>query len=172
MNTTHHHRFFARVPCLLLAAALLGGTIAARAQAPACADDDPRAPQWLYGLWQFALWPEDGDEARPTSTGAMLLEAHPEYTDGVRGHLKRSTAGNDALAQVSGDVDDEGEFALDESADGVRIDAAWIGHLPPAACGREIRGQRHPTGPADGPLMHFVLRRAAPAPATTGGAPR
>lgn len=116
-------------------------------------------PAQLHGLWQLTLWPEDGDGSRPVSTGAVLFEPHPEYTDGVRGHLKRSGPGNELQALVSGDVDD-GEFALDESADGVRIDAAWIGSLPPAACGHEIRGLRHPAGPADGPRLNFLLRRA------------
>lgn len=116
-------------------------------------------PDQLYGLWQLSLWPDGGDESRPVSTGAVLFEPHPEYTGGVRGHLKRSGPGNDLQALVSGDVDD-GEFALDESADGVRIDAAWIGSLPPAACGDEIRGIRHPAGPADGPPLSFLLRRA------------
>jgi len=125
------------------------------APCPAPAD---MAPQHLYGLWRLALWPEGGDEARPASTGAILLERHPDYSDGVRGHLKRSTPGNDLSALVSGDIDDDGEFALDESADGIRIDAAWIGSLPPAACGQEIRGLRHPAGTADGPLLHFRLR--------------
>lgn len=122
--------------------------------------DTDFAPQRLYGLWRLSLWPQGGDEARPLSTGAMLFEQHPEYTDGVRGHLKRSAPGNDLNALVSGDIDDEGEFALDESADGVRIDAAWIGSLPPAACGQEIRGMRHPASPADGPVLNFLLRRA------------
>ncbi len=152
---------------LFLLAGLLGLPAAVPAQGQAstapvvpCPAQAGIAPQRLYGLWRLSLWPEGGDEARPTSTGAMLFERHPEYTGGVRGHLKRSAPGNDLNALVSGDIDDDGEFALDESADGVRIDAAWIGSLPPAACGQEIRGVRHPAGPADGPPLNFLLRRA------------
>lgn len=133
----------------------------------ACAPLVDVPPQRLYGLWQLALWPEEGSEDRPVSRGAMLFEPHPEYAGGVRGHLKRSGPGNDLSALVSGDVED-GEFALDESADGRRIDAAWIGALPPAACGREIRGQRHPanqpTGENPAPVLNFVLRRASEKP--------
>ncbi|WP_382322963.1 hypothetical protein ACFJI0_26575 [Hydrogenophaga sp. UC242_53] len=108
--------------CLAAAWALLAG--AGHAQAPAtpptvCSQPGDMAPSQLYGLWQLVLWPQEGgSEAAPASTGALLFERHPEYPDSVRGSLKRSTAGNDRQAVVSGDVMD-GEFNLDESADGV-----------------------------------------------------
>ena len=144
---------------------LLIGLRAAVAQTPAVACSAPAdmAPGQLYGLWQLVLWPQDGSgsETAPASTGALLFERHPDYPDSVRGHLKRSTPGNDRQAQVSGDVA-SGEFNLDESADGVTMDAVWEGNVTPSGCGQELRGVRRP---AEGrgskePAMNFVLKKA------------
>ncbi len=77
--------------CLAAAWALLAGT--GHAQAPAtpptvCSQPGDMAPSQLYGLWQLALWPQEGgSEAAPASTGALLFERHPEYPDSVRGSL-------------------------------------------------------------------------------------
>jgi hypothetical protein len=77
----------------------------------------------------------------------------------VRGHIRRATAGNDVQAQVSGDVVD-GEFNLDESADGVTMDAVWAG--APLACGQVIRGIRRPAeGSTSGQSsLYFRLDKA------------
>ena len=155
------HSFF----CL----ALLSGAIAsaqtppATAQPAACDTSGDIAPAQLYGLWQLMLWPQDGrsNEATPTSTGALLFERHPEYPGSVRGSLKLSSAGNDLQALVSGDVT-QGEFNLDESADGVNMDAVWEGNVVPGGCGQELRGVRRSAegraAPAE-PPMNFVLKK-------------
>ncbi len=116
----------------------------------------------LYGVWQLSLWPQEGgNEATPVSRGAVLFERHPEYPDSVRGSLKRSTAGNDVQALVSGDVSNGDEFNLDESADGVAMDAVWEGNVTPGLCGQELRGiRRSAEGSASqDPVMHFVLKK-------------
>lgn len=117
-------------------------------------------PARLYGLWQLTLWPEAGSPERPSSTGAVLFERHPEYAGGVRGRLKRSGPGNDREAVVSGDVAD-GEFNLDESANGVDLDAVWTG--VPQACGNEFQGTRRPAEgrPSDEPTLQFLLKKAS-----------
>ncbi len=135
----------------------------AAAQTPtvACTPPGDMAPAQLYGLWQLVLWPQDGGtEARPASTGAMLFERHPEYPGSVRGSLKRSTPGNDRQALVSGDVT-SGEFNLDESADGVTMDAVWEGNVTPSGCAQELRGIRRPAegSPLGEPTMNFVLKK-------------
>ncbi len=149
-----------------LAAAILALTVMlpASAQSPAavCTPPADMVPAQLYGLWQLVLWPQDGgNEAAPLSTGALLFERHPEYPGSVRGNLKRTTPGNDRQALVSGDVT-SGEFNLDESADGVTMDAVWEGNVTASGCGQELRGIRRP---AEGsqmkePLMNFVLKKA------------
>ena len=155
-----------RHPHAWLATAALAFTFAlpASAQTPAvaCAPPADMAPAQLYGLWQLVLWPQDGgSEAAPTSTGALLFERHPEYPGSVRGSLKRTTPGNDRQALVSGDVT-SGEFNLDESADGVTMDAVWEGNVTASGCGQELRGIRRP---AEGRAttdrtMNFVLKKA------------
>jgi hypothetical protein len=142
----------------------LATVLPASAQSPAvvCTPPADMVPAQLYGLWQLVLWPQaGGSEAAPASTGALLFERHPEYPGSVRGNLKRTTPGNDRQALVSGDVT-SGEFNLDESADGVVMDAVWEGTVTPSGCGQELRGIRRP---AEGratqePVMNFVLKKA------------
>ncbi len=129
------------------------------APAPVCAQPADITPTHLYGLWQLTLWPLDGPVEAPASTGALLFERHPEYPGSVRGTIRRSAAGNDLQAVVSGDVID-GEFNLDESADGVAMDAVWTG--APQDCGQAIQGVRRPAEgrPASGPALNFLLKKA------------
>jgi hypothetical protein len=153
----------------LFALVLAGFIPVAGAQAPAsttppvvCSPAGEIAPAQLYGLWQLTLWPtEGGSEATPTSTGALLFERHPEHPGSVRGHLKRSSAGNDRQAQVSGDVTNGNEFNLDESADGMNMDAVWEGSVTPSGCGQELRGIRRLSegNPAVEPALNFVLKK-------------
>ncbi|MDP2016624.1 hypothetical protein [Hydrogenophaga sp.] len=157
MKTRRHH-------WLATAALALAINLPAGAQTPAatCTAPVEMAPAQLYGLWQLVLWPQgSGSEAAPASTGALLFERHPEYPGSVRGNLKRSTPGNDRQALVSGDVT-SGELNLDESADGVNMDAVWEGNVTPSGCGQELRGIRRPAEgrPAGEPAMNFVLKKA------------
>ncbi len=147
----------------ILACALLCGlglAAAARAQAAdaACPSAHEIEPLHLYGLWQLRLWPEDGPEDAPTSTGALLFEKHPDYPGSVRGELRRSANGVELQARLSGDVTD-GVFNLDESDDGVSMSAVWTGE--PQDCGRRISGIRRPAEgrPATEPRLHFRLQR-------------
>jgi hypothetical protein len=157
MKTRPHH-------WLATAALVFAVMLPASAQTPAvvCTPPAEMAPSQLYGLWQLLLWPQEGgSEAAPASTGALLFERHPEYPGSVRGNLKRSTPGNDRQALVSGDVT-SGEFNLDESADGVTMDAVWEGNVTASGCGQELRGIRRPAegrASSDG-LMNFVLKKA------------
>lgn len=150
---------------LSLAAALLALAGLASAQplpdtagaSPSCSAPQDMAPQQLYGLWQLSLWPLDGSESAPLSRGVLLFERHPEYPGSVRGELRRSgSSPDDQLAQVSGDVTN-GEFNLDESQDGQRMDAVWTGE--PQDCGRSLRGIRRPAEgrPATEPVLRFHL---------------
>lgn len=127
---------------------------------PACPVATDLPPAQLHGLWRLTLWPEGGSESAPASTGAVLFGPHPEYPGSVRGRLRRSGQGADLEAEVAGDVGNDGEFNLDESADGRTMDAVWTGQ--PSDCGRTIRGQRRPAEgrPDAGPALQFLLQRA------------
>ena len=139
---------------LLLIAASAGG-ISARAEnhsnsaCPKSADMDSRQ---LQGVWHTEL---------PGHGGATVLRLgqHPELAGSVRGTLER--AGQ--TAQVVGDVH-AGELTLEESMDGKRISATWLGDVVEGQCGKEIRGQWSENAAADDAAavsVPFVLRKQA-----------
>jgi hypothetical protein len=99
----------------------------------------------LLGLWRAEF------EGLPRGA-TLLLEKHPELSESVRGAINR----DGQRAQVAGDVD-EGEFTLEESANGTNISATWLGDVVEGSCGREIRGTWQAEGRRD-PLQ-FVLRK-------------
>ena len=144
--------------CLSSASAQTPATTAPASEGAACIAPADVSAVHLYGLWQLSLWPLEPADAAPLSKGAALFERHPEYPGSVRGHLQRSTPGNDERALLSGDAVD-GEFNLDESVDGVNMSAVWEGAL--SDCGREIRGLRRPAegSPTTDPAMRFQLTK-------------
>jgi hypothetical protein len=83
----------------------------------------------LYGAWR-AQW--QGSDA---PAAALQLERHPELSDSVRGRVER----DGLTALLAGDVDG-GDLTLEESRDGKRISATWLGQVVPDSCGKEIRG--------------------------------
>lgn len=101
----------------------------------------------LLGLWRAEF------EGLPQGA-SLLLEKNASYADSFGGQINR----NGERAQVAGDVD-EGEFTLEESADGVRITATWTGDVVEGSCGREIRGTWQAT--RDRRAIPFVLRKLA-----------
>lgn len=114
------------------------------APALACPTAGEAEQAQLPGVWHAQV---EGAEAV-----VLTLAKHPEYAQSVRGFLARSGR----RVEVAGDEVD-GEFTLEESQDGVRISATWLGDVVEGSCGREIRG----TWKAEGaPLEHpFVLRK-------------
>lgn len=144
---------------ILIAASAYG--VSARGQnhsnlpAPAVSSACPQASEMdhrhLQGVWHADL---------PGHGGATVLRLgqHPELAGSVRGTLER--AGR--TAQVVGDVH-AGELTLEESMDGKRISATWLGEVVEGQCGKEIRGQWMTPG-ADGAAdtsIAFVLRKQA-----------
>ncbi len=118
---------------------------------PATARDLPMAA--LYGTWQARF------DGLPT-VATVRLGRHPDY-NGVRGTITR---GADAVAQLAGDIDDDGQLALDESQDGHSISGDWAGTLQPGSCGREFRGIWR--NARDQSTHTFVLNKTGPAPST------
>ncbi|MFT3718840.1 hypothetical protein [Pseudorhodoferax sp.] len=135
---------------LAAAAVLLSAQAGVPAQeAPsACPAPDELRAVHLYGQWR-ARW----TNAAEGTTGAVLqLERHPELSDSVHGRVERD--GISAL--LAGDVH-EGDLTLEESRDGRRISATWLGEVVPDSCGKEIRGRW--TDADTGAERGFVLRR-------------
>jgi len=143
------------MPAALLAGAVLAlsGCAAGRGN-PDCPTDARDLPlQSLYGRWEARF---DGLPA----VAVVQLGKHPDY-DGVRGTVTRSGAGPERarVAQLAGDVDDEGALSIDESLDGRAISGVWSGKLQKGSCGREFRGTwRDATDESTHP---FVLSKTA-----------
>lgn len=95
--------------------------------------DCPSAPdmraEMLHGQWTAQVAGE--------APWALTLGPHPEHAGSLRGSLTQGARRHAVVADL-----DEGEFTLEESHDGQRIAATWLGSLPDAGCGRQIQGQR------------------------------
>jgi hypothetical protein len=117
---------------------------AALAQAP-CPTAQEVTQAGMLGLWRAEF---DG----AVHAGTLLFEPHPEYAASFRGTINR----NGERRPVAGDIE-AGEFTLEESADGVRIAATWLGDVVEGSCGREIRGTWTRDGENTG--QAFVLRK-------------
>jgi len=119
------------------------------AQAGGGNDECPRAAdveqKHLLGLWRAEF------DGAPGAT--LLLEKHPDFAENFRGAVNR----DGQRAEVAGDVED-GEFTLEESANGVNISATWLGDVVEGSCGREIRGTWQAEN--DRRARGFVLRKA------------
>lgn len=126
---------------------------------PRCDSAAAMSVEQLVGLWQLTLWADNASTGTPVSQGAVLFQPHPEYPGSVRGRLKRTSPGNDVQALLSGDVVN-GEFNLDESDDGVRMSATWVG--TPAECGSRLHGVREPSAAMGdtGTVLRFELRKS------------
>ena len=125
---------------LLLAAACT----AAAAQPQRCPQPAEVAQADMVGLWRAEF------DGLPGAT--LLLEKHREYEGSLSGGINR----NGVQGLVAGDID-QGEFTLEESADGKRISATFLGDVVPGSCGREIRGTWQDE--EDNPPRGFVLRK-------------
>jgi hypothetical protein len=126
---------------LLAALAATAGAVHAQADCAQAADADQAT---LVGSWQAEF---DGQRA-----GTLLLRKDPEYAETVVGTIER----DGEHRRLAGDVDN-GDFTLEESADGVHIVAAWLGEVVEGSCGREIRGTWKAEGAATGHA--FILRK-------------
>jgi hypothetical protein len=147
------------IAALLGCAALLAGCAAG--SRPGCPTDARDLPaQALYGRWEARF---DGLPA----VAAVQLGRHPDY-EGVRGTVTRNAGnpGKASVAQLAGDVDDEGALSIDESQDGRAISGVWSGKLQPGSCGREFRGTWR--NAADESTHPFVLSKTADPAAQEG----
>jgi hypothetical protein len=127
-----------------LALALLASAAPAIAQVE-CPHASEVTAAHLLGLWRAEFTGQG-------HAGTLLLEKHALYAESVSGTLNR----NGDRSRLAGDVED-GEFTLEESADGVHIAATWLGEVVEGSCGREIRGSWK--AERDTQSQPFVLRK-------------
>lgn len=129
---------------------LWGWALAAAAGAASAQDACPHSSE-VRQAQMIGPWRAEFDDAK--LSGTLLLEKHPTYAESLSGTIDRGAGRH----PVAGDVED-GEFTLEESADGVRISGTWLGEVVEGSCGREIRG----TWSVDGEgkdARAFVLRK-------------
>ncbi len=118
-------------------------------QAAACPANADLTVRDLLGNWRAEFPGSAGSGAH------LVLEGNPDWPGSLAGRIRREgPAGREA--RVAGDLED-GTFTLEESNDGVRIDAVWVGQPVEGRCGREIRGTWRAGGQEAG--RDFVLRR-------------
>ena len=127
-----------------LACALLACAAPAMAQVE-CPHASEVTAAHLLGLWRAEFTGQG-------HVGTLLLQRHALYAQSVSGTINR----NGERSKLAGDVED-GEFTLEESADGIHIAATWLGEVVEGSCGREIRGTWKAEG--DGQTYPFVLRK-------------
>lgn len=143
---------------LLLAGCSASTTALAQSRPGTCpASASDMSTEMLYGTWQARI-----DDA--PAVDIVTLGKHPDY-DGVRGTITRDGArSGDAVArstaQLAGDVDAEGQLAIDESQDGHSISGVWVGTLQPGSCGKQFRGTWR--NAADESTHPFVLQKTGP----------
>ncbi|MGJ7571692.1 hypothetical protein ACSFBX_14270 [Variovorax sp. RB2P76] len=161
-RTTRSPFTAALLAATVLASTALAGCAIGRGN-PDCPTDARELPlPSLYGRWEARF---DGLPA----VAAVQLGKHPDY-DGVRGTITRNpeNPAKATVAQLAGDVDDEGALSIDESQDGRAISGVWSGKLQARSCGREFRGTWR--NAADESIHPFVLSKTA-APAAAQGKP-
>jgi hypothetical protein len=133
---------------LLMALCMAAGGAGAQPACPASGRDLP--VEALYGQWEARF------EGVP-GIARLQLAKHPEYA-GVRGTITRDGgAASPSVAQLAGDIDDEGQLNIDESMDGRAISGVWLGELRAGSCGKEFKGTWR--NAADDSTRPFVLTK-------------
>ena len=115
----------------------------------------------LYGLWHATLGAaarvNSGTAAKAPVEADVTFARHAEEPGALSGHIvRRDATGGSTTSVLAGGIGD-GEFGIEESADGRSISGLWNGEVVPGSCGREIRGTF--IDPADDSERGFVLRR-------------
>lgn len=97
---------------------------------PACPSAADLKPEQLHGIWTVQL-----DGADPQ--WSLQLGPHPEHQGSLRGELTQGALSYPVVADLDGQ-----DFTLEESHDGQRIAATWLGEVLTGSCGQTIRGER------------------------------
>lgn len=97
---------------------------------PACPSAADLKPEQLHGVWTVQL-----DGAGPH--WSLQLGPHPEHLGSLRGELTQGALRYPVVADLDGQ-----DFTLEESHDGQRIAATWLGEVLTGSCGQTIRGER------------------------------
>lgn len=112
---------------------------------PACPSAADIKPEQMHGVWTVQL----------DSAGhhwSLQLGPHPEHQGSLRGELTQGALRYPVVADLDGR-----DFTLEESHDGRRIAATWLGEVQVQHCDWSIAGERK-MGDANRPPQPFVIR--------------
>ena len=129
--TTHRHH--TRSPLRLWATTNLAALLAlsgCSSLPSTCPAPKDVKPDQLHGVWTVQM-----DNTSPHWT--LRLGPHPEHQDSLRGELSQGDLRYPVVADL-----DHGEFTLEESHDGQRIAATWLGEVQVSQCDLIITGER------------------------------
>jgi hypothetical protein len=126
------NRLTGRSAALLLALALSGCHLPP--QTPDCPPGQSLGADQLLGNWTLQM-------AGMATPWALSLAPHPEHLGSLRGELRQGDQRHLVVADLEGR-----EFTMEESHDGQRIAATWLGTAVHGHCGRWIHGERLATG--------------------------
>jgi hypothetical protein len=124
-----------------------------------CLAADAADSEHLHGTWQARF-------ADARLDAVLQLGPHTEWQGTVQGTAQR---GSHSLLVV-GDMD-QGQLTLEESTDGRRISATWLGQADTSDCHLRIQGEWRQD---EAPPVAFTLQRLdapahAPTPSTPSG---
>jgi len=128
---------------IALAGVLASGVSLAQS---ACRHTPEISVDTLIGTWEVEL------HSQTPQRWPLTLQAHPEHTGSLQGSLMQGAQ----KALVVADWD-EGEFTMEESHDGQRIAATWLGTASKGPCGYQIEGTRQEDATASAPTR-FTMR--------------
>jgi hypothetical protein len=118
---------------------------------PGCPSGSALRAEMLHGVWQVQLdGPSVASSGQAPAPWRLRLGPHPEHTGSLQGELGQGLQRFPVVADL-----DDGEFTLEESRDGLRIAATWLGTPTEGHCGRLIQGHRFE---ADQPGQPFRLQ--------------
>ena len=141
--TTLLNRLTGRSAALLLALALSGCHLPL--QTSDCPPGQSLGADQLLGNWTLPM-------AGMATPWALSLAPHPEHQGSLRGELRQGGQRHPVVADLEGR-----EFTMEESHDGQRIAATWLGTAVHGHCGRWIEGERLATDQAG---QGFTMRPA------------
>lgn len=154
LNRTRTTVLIAAIVLLVSACGQLDTKKSSDAAGPGCIDAKAVRSPDLYGDWQASF---AASGSRPPLQASVSFTPHAQVDDALSGRIvRRPPQGEPQTSVLAGGAGD-GQFGIEESADGKKITGLWNGDIVPGSCGREIRGIW--TDALDDSERPFVLRR-------------
>ena len=133
-----------------LFACIAGLSACATAPSASGCDDNDTRPEQLLGQWRVTL-------SGQSDPWTLLLRPHPEHEGSLQGTLMQNPQHFAVVADIEG-----AELTMEESHDGQRIAATWLGTATEGPCGRQIEGTRQTDAATSAPTRFRMRSRRQP----------